>query len=95
MVEGADTVLRRNGEIIHAAVGADEAVMLSIQAGRYYSVNAVGRRVWELLEAPKTVTELRVSICAEFEVDDETCEADIVKFLGEMIDNGLVHATEP
>ena len=90
----SDAALKRDGEIISASVGTEEIVMLSVKAGRYYGLNAVGRRLWELLEQPRTRAELRAAICAEFEVDEATCEADIAKFLGEMIDNGLVHAAE-
>ena len=89
-----DAALQRNGKIISAVVGTEEMVMLSADAGRYYSLNAVGRRLWELLETPRTRAELRAAICAEFEVDDVTCEADIAKFVGEMINNGLLHAAE-
>ena len=94
MEQISDSVLHRNSEIIHAPVGTDDLVMLSVEAGRYYSLNAVGRRLWELLEQPRTISDLRAAINAEFDVDKETCEADIIKFVGEMIDNGLVHAAE-
>jgi Coenzyme PQQ synthesis protein D (PqqD) len=88
------TTLRRNGEVLHAPVGTEEAVMLSVEAGQYYGLNAVARRIWELLEEPKTIFELRDAICDEFEVDAETCQADILKFVGELMDNGLVHDTQ-
>lgn len=90
-----DTVLHRNGEVIHAPVGADDLVMLSVERGRYYSVNAVGRRLWELLEQPKRISELCAAICAEFDVDMLTCQADVEKFLADMMESGLVHAAGP
>ena len=49
---GLGTKLSRNSDILHAPVGSEEAVMMSIDAGRYYGVNAVGARIWELLEPP-------------------------------------------
>ena len=92
MGEIAETVLCRNSEVIHAPVGTEELIMLGIDAGRYYSVNPVGRYVWELLEQPRTIPELCSAVCAEFEVDAQACEADIVKFVREMMDNALIHA---
>lgn len=89
---GLEGIFSRNDKIIHAPVGPEQLVMLSVDAGRYYSVNAVGRRVWELLEEPKSIAELRAAICAEFDVDEAVCEADVVKFIGEMIKNGMVYA---
>jgi hypothetical protein len=94
MGDGVDTALRRNGEIIAAPVGTEELVMLSVAAGRYYSLNPVGRRLWELLEQPRTVPELCAAISAEFEVDAQTCQADVVKFVTEMMDNGLLDAAD-
>jgi hypothetical protein len=91
MTIGLDTTLNRNGDILHAQVGTEEAVMMSIEAGRYYGLNAVARRVWELLEDPQTIAQLCARICTEFEVDAKTCEADVLKFVNELIANGIVH----
>lgn len=88
---GLDTILSRNSDILYAPTGAEEAVMMSVTAGSYYGLNAVGSRIWELLEAPKTITQLCAQICEEFEVDAQTCEAEILKFVRDLIDNGVVH----
>jgi hypothetical protein len=88
---GLDTILSRNGEILHAPVGSEEAVMMNVTAGRYYGLNAVASRIWELLETPKTITELCAQICEEFDVDAQTCEAAVLKFVQDLIDNGIVH----
>jgi Coenzyme PQQ synthesis protein D (PqqD) len=89
---GLDATLNRSHEILYAPVGTEEAVMLSVAAGRYYGLNAVGARIWELLESPRTIAELCARICEEFEVDAQTCQNDVVKFVGELLDNGIVHA---
>jgi hypothetical protein len=87
------TTLSRNGEILYAAVGTEEAVMMSVAAGEYYGLNAVAARIWELLARPMTVAQLCTQICAEFDVDAQTCEAAVTRFAGELIDNGIVHAS--
>ena len=88
-----DTLLSRNSDILHAPVGTEEAVMMSVEAGRYYGLNAVARRVWELLETPKTIAQLCRQLCEEFEVDPQTCETDVLKFAGDLVDNDVVHAS--
>jgi hypothetical protein len=90
---GLDTVLRRNGEILHAAVSTEEAVMMSVAAGKYYGVNAVGARIWDLLETPKTIAQLCAQIEDEFDVDAVTCETTVLKFAGDLVDNGIVDAS--
>ncbi len=86
------TVLRRNGDILHGFVGADEVLMMSNTTGRYYGLNAVGRRIWELLEKPMTVAEVCARLCEEFEVDVQDCEAAVLKFADEMATGGIVLA---
>lgn len=94
MSVGLDTTLNRNDELLHASVGAEECVMMSIEAGSYYGLNAVGSRIWELLESPKTVGQLCRQICEEFDVDAQTCEAAVVIFVDDLIKNRIVHAAE-
>jgi len=90
---GLSSTLNRNADILHAPVGAEELVMMSIEAGRYYGVNAVGARIWELLETPQTIQQLCTQICAEFDVDAQTCQTAILDFARDLIENGVVHAS--
>jgi hypothetical protein len=86
-----ETTLSRNADILHAPVGTEETVMMSVEGGRYYGLNAVASRIWELLETPMTVAQLCARVCEEFEVDAQTCEAKVLKFVNDLIDNGVVH----
>jgi hypothetical protein len=92
---GLGATICRNDEILHAPVGADEAVMMSVTAGNYYGVNAVGTRIWELLETPKTVAQLCAQIGKEFDVDAPTCEAEVLKFVADLVENRIVHEVAP
>ena len=85
-----ETLLRRNDDILHSPVGNDETVMMSIEKGRYYSLNDVGARIWELLETPRTVGELCQRICSEFDVDAPTCEVAVLNFSRDLVANDLV-----
>jgi Coenzyme PQQ synthesis protein D (PqqD) len=88
-----DTTLSRNSDIFYAAVDSEEAVMLNVAAGKYYGLNAVAARIWELLERPMTLAQLCGRICEEFEVANQTCEAALLEFADEIIANGVVHAS--
>lgn len=92
---GLSNTLSRNADILHAPVGSEEAVMMSIEAGRYYGVNAVGARIWELLETPQTIEQLCTQICEEFDVDAQACRTAILEFARDLIENGVVHASAP
>lgn len=67
-----------------------EAVILSMRDGMYYGLDAVGARVWELLQQPRTVSELRDAIVEVYEVDPARCESDLIDLLREMAGRGLV-----
>lgn len=69
---------------------AGETVILGLTAGRYYGLDAVGARVWQLIQTPMPVSNLVGTIMSEYEVDREQCEADLLKLLRQMSDAGLV-----
>jgi hypothetical protein len=88
-----ETTLSRNEDILHAAVNADELVMLSMSSNCYYGVNSVGARIWELLETPTTVGQICTRLCEEFEVDRRECQSAVLKFVNELVGHGLINAT--
>jgi len=92
---GMNTIFRRNVDLLYAPVGTEQAVMMSIDAGLYYGLNAVGTRIWELLETPHTIEQLCLQVCEEFDVDARTCEAAVLKFMEQLVENKIVHATVP
>jgi hypothetical protein len=83
-----DTTFTRNPRLIAADMDGD-TVMMSIESGEYFGLGGVGTRVWDLLAAPHTLAQLVQTICAEYEVDAATCEADVRRFLGDLLKNGL------
>jgi hypothetical protein len=87
-----ETTLSRNGDILCAPVNTEEAVMLSISAGRYYGLNSVAARIWELLETPMTVDQICARLCEEFEIDAQHCQSAVLKFADTVVDNGVIHA---
>jgi hypothetical protein len=87
------TILHRHGDILHGLVGSEEVLMMCSITGRYYGVsNAAGRRIWELIEEPMSIAEICSRLCQEFEVDAQDCEAAVLKFANDMVDNGIIHA---
>jgi hypothetical protein len=87
------------GDVLRAAerqVWTDlggEIAILDLTAGQYFGVAGVGARVWELLQEPRTLTELCSTIVAEYDVSAAACEADVSEFLESLIDRQLVRIT--
>ena len=62
----------------------DTVVMMDTRKGRYYELDAVGARIWALIEPGPRVAELCEAVAAEYDVDRDTCRADVVAFLDEL-----------
>lgn len=69
---------------------AGETVILGLTAGRYYGLDAVGARVWQIIQTPTAFSEVRRAIVSEYDVEPERCEADLLALLQKMADAGLV-----
>lgn len=64
--------------------------MLDPEQGAYFGLNPVGSRIWELIERPSAVAEVCRVLTAEFEVDDRTCQSEVLGFLGRLDASRLI-----
>ena len=65
-------------------------VMMSVEQGKYYGLDGVGSRIWNLLEQPHRIMEVCAIIQDEFAVERATCERDVLDFLSQLITAGLL-----
>ncbi len=72
----------------------DEAVILHLEDGVYFGLNQLGASIWHLLESPRTVAEIREAIMAEYEVEPQRCEQDLLHWLKELQHQGLIEILE-
>ena len=63
--------------------------ILNFSKGHYYGLDGVGARIWELLQEPRSVADIREKITAEYEVDSDRCREDLIKLLKQLLDAGL------
>lgn len=68
----------------------EEAVILGAEAGQYFGLNAVGARVWELVQEPVRVSSICATLCEEYEVNADECQRDVLALLQELRDKGLL-----
>ena len=84
-----DTQLIRNPDFIAADMDGD-TVMMGVECGKYYGIGGVGSRVWEALAQPVSFGVLVRTICAEYAIDEATCQTDLRLFIEALRQNGLV-----
>ena len=85
----ADSVVKVSDDHISCDL-AGEAAILNFASGLFYGLDEIGARVWKLISEPKSVVELRDSIVAEYDVDPDRCQRDLIALLTEMASKGLV-----
>ena len=73
----------------------DEAVILSLKKGVYYSLNPLGNRIWSLIQKPVRVGKVRDTLLEEFDIDKNTCEEDLLSLLGDLNHEGLIVIEDP
>jgi hypothetical protein len=85
--------LRRAPHVLATAQG-EEVVLLDTSRERYYTLNAIGARVWELLERSTTFGELVSAIRAEYDApsgsDADRVEEDVARLLTQLRTAGLL-----
>jgi len=67
-----------------------QAVLLSLKTERYYGLDEVGTRMWELFAEGKTLAEAASALAKEFDAPAGTIEADMRTLVDELVKEGLV-----
>lgn len=72
----------------------DETVILHLKDGVYYGLDPVGSRIWNLLQEPRTVQDIRNIILNEYDVDPQRCEQDLLHLLKKLANRGLIEVKD-
>ena len=67
-----------------------EAVMLNLEDESYFGLDAVGTRMWVVLEGSPTIGEAHKKLLAEYEVDGEQLANDMIELVQALQEQGLV-----
>lgn len=77
-----------------AAELGGEAVVLDPNTGRYYGLNELGARIFELIRTPSAVSEVVRVLLQEYEVAADRLEADVLAFLSAMAERKLIEVAD-
>jgi hypothetical protein len=88
--------IRAHADVVWRDVDG-EIVLLNVATGQYFGLDAVGSRVWLLLQqdgdAGATLAQLADRVVAEFDVDHATAVSDLTHLFQQLADQQLVTAT--
>ena len=74
---------------------ADEVVILDLQSGVYYGLDPVGTRIWQLIQEPTALADVKAQLLEEYDVAEAQCEQDLLQLTQRLADEGLIHIHAP
>jgi Coenzyme PQQ synthesis protein D (PqqD) len=67
-----------------------EAVILNMKSGVYCGLNEVGARIWQLVQKTIDIEQICETLLAEYNVEKERCENEVLALLQQMAAKGLI-----
>ncbi len=80
----------RRAERILKQEAEGSVVLLSVDSGGYYSLDALGGRVWDLCSGDLTVSDIAGRLEQEYDAPRATIEADLLELLSDLAREKLV-----
>lgn len=71
-----------------------EAAVLHLLDGTYYGLNETGAFLWERLQKPVRVRDLREALLQEFSVAEEEADGDLLGLLKDLMQARLVETRD-
>ncbi|MEJ7583166.1 MAG: PqqD family protein [Acidimicrobiales bacterium] len=84
-----DSVFTHRDRVLAKASGGS-LVLLDIDSGNYFSTNDVGALVWELSDGTRSVSVIVAAIAAEYEVELDVVESDVMELVDELVAESLL-----
>ena len=77
---------------VKAVRHGDRTVLLDLTSERYFSLDGVAGRIWDLLTEPLSLATLSTAIASEYDAPLATVETDVAELLAGLSAEGLVRA---
>lgn len=87
------TVVKVSDGLLAEHLG-EELAILNSESGLYFGLNAVGAKIWELLQEARSLEAVSTVVASEFEVEPARCQADVQALVRQMLDAKLVQVVD-
>jgi hypothetical protein len=71
-----------------------EAVLLNMQSGKYFGLDSIGTRVWNLLVEHGSLSRAYQTVLEEYDVDADRLRSDLLALVDQLALNGLIQLDE-
>jgi hypothetical protein len=69
---------------------AGESIILNINNGMYYGLDPVGSWIWNMIQNPISLQDIRDRLFREYNVEADRGEQDLLALINELADEGLI-----
>lgn len=83
--------LKPSADAMARTVG-DEAVILDLASGRYFGLDPVGARFWQLIAQGRTLDQAEAVLLEEYEVQAPQLRQDLEALAAQLLAEGLLQA---
>lgn len=77
-------------EAVYTQEVGEETILLDTQSGRYFSLDPVGTRMWQLIRKHGALRPVYEALLTEYDVAPQRLESDLLDLTAKLIDKGLV-----
>ena len=96
MPELAATSFKKNAGFVARNI-AGELVLIPIakelrEVNSIYSMNAMGARIWELLEEERSFQKIKKTLLSEYEVEEVKLEEDLTEIINQLTEIKAIQA---
>ncbi len=77
-------------EVVHTSLTNDEAVLLSLERQKYFSLNQTGARIWELICEGRTLDEISANLESRFDVTAKKARDSVRNIVADLLAAGLI-----
>jgi hypothetical protein len=67
-----------------------ETAILHLTSGIYYGLDAIGTRIWDLMQRPITVAELEAILLEEYDVEADRLASDLRELCEKLVTARLI-----
>jgi hypothetical protein len=69
---------------------AGDTAILHLKSGTYYSLNRLGSYIWNIIQEPTPVDDIRRRLLDEYDVESSHCEKDLLALIDDLAAAGLI-----
>ena len=73
---------RQDGVLAQEAQG--QTVLLRLDDGSYYALDAVGAVVWELCDGRRSLADIVAAVCERFDAPSDEVQRDVLEFVADL-----------